>query len=99
MKFGLNGRAEVKGLQSGGCANEIFEIRGGIEASKSEVRNEIAMLLLDGKRLESPVNGCSNFGEVCSGLHAAPDYARLEFIGEESENAKINGNWLRGMDG
>src|ERR1700683_5746835 len=65
------------------------------QARQCEVRKVRARFTGEAERLERFFDRGSELGEIRSGLHAAPKYARLEFVGEETEDAKIHRDGLR----
>ena len=95
MKLGLARRAEIIRLQGIGCTSEIFQIVAGFQTRESEMRRKSARFASEAERLESLLHCSGEFCEIGSGLHAAPEHTRLEFIGEETEHAKIHGDGLR----
>src|SRR5277367_123536 len=99
MKFRFARRAEIIRFQSVSRTSEIFQSVAGFQTRESEVRRKRARLARESERFERLFHRRGEFGEIRSGLDAAPQHARLEFVGEESEDAEIHGNGLRGADG
>ena len=52
----------------------------------------------EAERFERLLDGRGELGEIGSGLDTAPEHARLEFVGEKAENAKIHRDGLRGAN-
>ena len=60
--------------------------------------DERARFAREAQRLERLFDGGGEFGEICGGFDAAPDDARLEFVGEKTERAKMHLDGLRGTN-
>src|SRR5277367_372218 len=99
MKFRFARRAEIIRFQSVSRTSEIFQSVAGFQTRESEVRRKRTRLARESERFERLFHRRGEFSEIGSGLDAAPQHARLEFVGEESEDAEIHGDGLRGADG
>src|SRR5271155_1061113 len=98
MEFGFAGCAEIIRLQSVGCASKIFEGIAGFQAREGKMRRVCARFAHEAEGFERLLDGRGEFGEIGSGLDAAPEHTRLEFIGKKTENAEIHGDGLRGTN-
>src|SRR5580692_3206722 len=98
MEFGFARGAEIIRLQRVSCTSEIFQRAVRLETREREVRRERARFACEAERFERLFDGRGEFGELGSGLHAAPEHARLEFVGEETEDTEIHGDGFGGAN-
>src|ERR1700728_2970063 len=95
MEFGFASRAEIIRLQGVRRAHQIFQRSVWFQARECEVWGVRARFAGETEGFERFFDGGGELGEIGSGLHAAPKYARLEFVGEETKDAKIHCDGLR----
>src|SRR6202167_6663355 len=95
MEFCSRSRAEIIRLQGVGRTQQIFQRIVWFQARQCEGRKVRARFTGEAERLERFFDRGSEVGEIPSGLHAAPQEARLEFVWEENEDAKIHRDGLR----
>src|SRR5271163_4545037 len=98
MEFGFARGAEIIRLQGVGCTSEIFQRVAGFQARESEMRRVSPRFAREAERFERFFDGGGEFREIGSGLDAAPEHARFEFIGEKTEHAEIHGDRLCGAN-
>src|SRR5580692_6788177 len=98
MELGFARGAEIIRLQRVSCTSEIFQRAVRLETREREVRRERARFACEAERFERLFDGRGEFGELGSGLHAAPEHARLEFVGEETEDTEIHGDGFGGAN-
>src|SRR5580704_1481091 len=98
MEFWFASRAEIIRLQGVSRTHQIFQRIVWFQARECEVWRVRAGFAGEAEGLERFFDRGGEFGEIGSGLHAAPKYARLEFVGEETEDAKIHRDGLRGTN-
>src|SRR5271170_7193389 len=99
MEFRFTGRAEIIRLQRVCRTSEIFHSVAGFQTREGEMGGVSARFSGEADGFERVFHRRGKFGEIGSGLHAAPQHARLKFVGEEPEDAEIHGDGLRGADG
>src|SRR5580693_2697836 len=99
MEFGFARRAEIIRLQGVSCAAQIFESVARPETRESEMWRKCARFAREAEWFERLLDGRGEFSEIRRGLDAAPEHARLEFVGEETEDAELHGDRFGGANG